>query len=74
MSATEIRSPFQLLKFRERLTPSPPAELPQSPLSPAETERLAGVVARTIALAGRNRYAASLVIDMTETVLKYFDA
>ncbi len=43
-------------------------------LKPTESERLHANVARTLVLAGRNPFAAALVINMTETILKFFDA
>lgn len=47
---------------------------PSSCLKQNESERLKVLVARVITLASHNPFAAILVIDMTETILRFFDA
>lgn len=56
------------------LEPSTDSTEPPLSLKPNELEKLKQNDARILALADRNPFAAALVVDMTATMLKFFDA
>lgn len=65
-----------LLNFKTApcLEPSTDSTEPPLSLKPNEVEKQKQNDARILALATRNPFAAALVVEMTDTILKFFDA
>ena len=70
-----MSNPIPFTRPAPQLNYSRPSSDSNAPsLSANDSERLKTLITRIVALGATNPFAASLVLDMSSTVLKFFDA